>query len=770
MPRLRPLPRGLCRALPACGADLNAGPCDCTRARRTRLRIPWPYRRENSPSPGSACAAATTRPPACRPRPVRAAATPAVRTASARICGYYAGRKRSRSRTTERDPRRARRDGGRPRPAGRGRGRRSRRSELPPDVLIQLVGKADVIEAELATHPGRGPEPARDRAGRRSHRDGGEAARGRPQEAQLQRRRRARAAEGRRSDAFISAGNTGAVLAASTLLLGLHRRRRAGHRRDAVPHRRSPGARARRRRQRRLLRPGAGRLRAPRHGLRAGRAGAGQPAGRAAQHRRRGGEGERGRPRRRTGCCKQAAGLNFIGNIEGRDILAGHSKLGHVDVVVCDGFVGNIVLKFYESVAPPVPAAGRARARRTSCSEPTCRKSSACSTTPSTAARRCSACRASPSSATAPPTPDAIQNAIRVAVQAVHTGLTSTSRRSSPRARPPHEPPPIAAIAGLGVAVPDRVVTNADFEKMLETSDQWIVERTGIRERHIAGPEETRGHDRARRLAPRPRAGRDRPRGPRRHHRRHRHPGPAASRRPPATCRRCSARRTPPRSTSSAACPGWVYGLTVAEGLIASGQGDERPGRRRGEAQRASPTRPTGPPRSCSATAPARRSSGRAARRQRGILSTFLKSDGTLAELLYRPGGGAVDPISEKVVAERRYYLKMAGREVFKSAVLAMADACDQALTARRHHRRPGGPAGARTRPTSGSSRPRRSTPASRWSKVFVNVDRYGNTSSASIPLALDEAISEGRLKPGSIVLLVAFGAGLHLGSAVVRW
>jgi 3-oxoacyl-[acyl-carrier-protein] synthase-3 len=153
----------------------------------------------------------------------------------------------------------------------------------------------------------------------------------------------------------------------------------------------------------------------------------------------------------------------------------------------------------------------------------------------------------------------------------------------------------------------------------------------------------------------------------------------------------------------------------------------------------------------------------------RGILSAFLKSDGRLAPLLYRPGGGSVDPISEKVVCDRSHYMKMAGREVFKAAVLAMAEACDEAL------KRAGLsaddidlliPHQANLRIIEATAK-HANVP---MSKVMVNVDRFGNTSSASIPLALDQAVAEGRVKPGSLLLLVAFGAGFTWGSAVIRW
>jgi 3-oxoacyl-[acyl-carrier-protein] synthase III len=113
--------------------------------------------------------------------------------------------------------------------------------------------------------------------------------------------------------------------------------------------------------------------------------------------------------------------------------------------------------------------------------------------------------------------------------------------------------------------------------------------------------------------------------------------------------------------------------------------------------------------------------------------------------------------------------MKMAGREVFKAAVLAMAEACDEALE------RAGVSAGEIDLliPHQANIRIIEATAKHAgmpMEKVMVNVDRFGNTSSASIPLALDQAISEGRVKPGSLLLLVAFGAGFTWGSTVVRW
>jgi 3-oxoacyl-[acyl-carrier-protein] synthase III len=328
-------------------------------------------------------------------------------------------------------------------------------------------------------------------------------------------------------------------------------------------------------------------------------------------------------------------------------------------------------------------------------------------------------------------------------------------------------PRPFVEVASVGVAVPPGVLTNADLSRMLDTSDEWIVERTGIRERHIARPEQTvamlsrEASDRALAAA-----------------------GVTAAEIDTIVLATASPDRLLPSTACDlqallgadnaaafdigAACPGYIYALAVAEGLIAAGQSetvlvvgaeklstitdfqDRSTAILFGDGAGASGVR-------------------RTTRPGRGILSTFIKSDGRLAPLLNRPGGGAADPISEKVVCERSHYMKMAGREVFKAAVLAMADACDEAL------RKAGVtadevdllvPHQANLRIIEATAK-HAGIP---MSKVMVNVDRYGNTSSASIPLALDQALSEGRVGPGAVVLLVAFGAGFTWGSAVIRW
>lgn len=325
---------------------------------------------------------------------------------------------------------------------------------------------------------------------------------------------------------------------------------------------------------------------------------------------------------------------------------------------------------------------------------------------------------------------------------------------------------PIAYIAGLGTAVPPRVVTNHDFEKTLDTSDQWIVERTGIRERHHSDPGMTVAElARQASVIALKNAGLT----------------PAdigtivlstatPDRLLPSTACDLQAVLGATRAAAfdiSAACPGFVYGLTIAEGLIASGQSAN--------------VLVVGAEMLTTITDMTDRSTAilfgdgagaavlRKATGERGLLSTFIRSDGKLAELLYRPGGGAAHPFSAEVLQDRSYLMRMAGREVFKAAVLTMAEACDEAL------KRAGVtaeeidvmvPHQANVRIIEATAK----HAGMPMDKVIVNLDRYGNTSSASIPLALVEAEAAGRIKPGSLLLLVAFGAGFTWGSSVVRW
>ncbi|HEX9282716.1 MAG TPA: beta-ketoacyl-ACP synthase III [Gemmatimonadales bacterium] len=325
---------------------------------------------------------------------------------------------------------------------------------------------------------------------------------------------------------------------------------------------------------------------------------------------------------------------------------------------------------------------------------------------------------------------------------------------------------PIAELWGTGRYTPKRVLTNDEFAKLLDTSDQWIRERTGIRERRVAGPDESN--------ACMAKAAADQVLAD---------TGLTPLDIDALVVATCSPDRLLPSQACDlqallgakhaaafdvqAACTGFLYALSVAEGLVATEQAqhvlvvasekltsimdwtDRTTAVLFGDGAGATLVRR-------SATA-------------RGILSSYLKSDGTLAELLYRPGGGAAHPPDEALLKDHSYFIQMAGREVFKAAVLSMADACDQAL------QRAGLTAAnidlliphqANIRIIEATAK-HAGLPMDR---VYVNVDRFGNTSAASVAIALDEAVRCGRLEPGMKVMFCAFGAGFTWASMVVQW
>ena len=327
---------------------------------------------------------------------------------------------------------------------------------------------------------------------------------------------------------------------------------------------------------------------------------------------------------------------------------------------------------------------------------------------------------------------------------------------------------PVACIAGTGRGIPARVMTNHDFAAIgIETDHDWIVERTGIVERHIARPDETTMSmaataSRAAML----RAGVQ--------------PGEidaivlstaTPDRLLPSTAVDLQAELGATRAAGfdiSAACSGWVYGMTVAEGLIASGVIETAlvVGAEKMSAIVDWKDRST-----CILFGDGAGAAvvQRAKTHDRGILSAFMRSDGTLAELLWRPSGGAKVPFSDAVLADRSTFVRMAGRETFKHAVRSMSEACDRALDAARLTGQDIDiliPHQANVRIIEATAKHAHIP----MDKVYVNVDRYGNTSSASIPIALDEVIENGRVKEGTTALLVAFGAGFTWGSMVVRF
>jgi len=310
-------------------------------------------------------------------------------------------------------------------------------------------------------------------------------------------------------------------------------------------------------------------------------------------------------------------------------------------------------------------------------------------------------------------------------------------------------------------------VTNNDFAALgLETSHEWIVERTGISERRIAGPGESTcslAADAARTAMQRA----------------HVQPGEVdviilttatPDRLLPSTAVDVQAALGATRAAAfdvSAACSGFIYAIQVAEGLITAGSHETA---LVVSAEKMSSIVDWTDRSTCvlfgdgAGAAVLQRS-----KHGKGVLSSFIRSDGTLAELLYRPAGGATVPFSEQVLSERSHFVKMAGREVFKHAVRSMSDAADRALDAARLTGNDIDlmiPHQANVRIIEATAK-HASIP---MDKVYVNVDRYGNTSSASIPIALDEALECGRIKEGSTVLMVAFGAGFTWGSAVVRF
>ena len=326
---------------------------------------------------------------------------------------------------------------------------------------------------------------------------------------------------------------------------------------------------------------------------------------------------------------------------------------------------------------------------------------------------------------------------------------------------------PIAYFAGTGRGVPSHVMTNHDFASLgLETSHDWIVERTGIHERRIAHEGQTTcsmASEAA--LIAMEKAGTQ--------------PGEldvivfstaTPDRLLPATAVDLQAELGATRAAAfdiSAACSGYLYGLTVAEGMIMSGVAETAlvVGAEKMSSIVDWQDRSTCVLFGDGAGATVLKRS----RHGKGILSAFMRSDGKLAELLYRPHGGSTTPFCQKVLDERSHYVKMAGREVFKHAVRSMAEASDRALDAARLTGNDIDlmiPHQANIRIIEATAK-HANIP---MEKVYVNVERYGNTSSATIPIALSEALDSGRIKEGMNVMLVAFGAGFTWASMVVRF
>jgi 3-oxoacyl-[acyl-carrier-protein] synthase III len=322
-----------------------------------------------------------------------------------------------------------------------------------------------------------------------------------------------------------------------------------------------------------------------------------------------------------------------------------------------------------------------------------------------------------------------------------------------------------ARITGTGSYAPANVLANADLEKMVATSDEWIVERTGIRERRVAGAGEAcsdLGLKAAQRALAAANIGAadldmillatctgDYPL--------------------PATACLIQHQLAATRAAAcdlSAACCGFVYALSVADAYVRTGM---RHVLVIGAEVMSAITDWTDRNTCVLFGDGAGAAVVSASEGDRGILSTHLRSDGALWELIAVPGGGSRLPISEKVVAEKLNCIKMKGNETFKVAVRTLEEIARETLAANN--------VGIEDLdlyiPHQANLRILKAV-ADRLGlpieKVMLNLDRYGNTSAASIPIAIDEAIRQGRIREGSLVMLGAFGAGLTWASALIRW
>ncbi len=322
------------------------------------------------------------------------------------------------------------------------------------------------------------------------------------------------------------------------------------------------------------------------------------------------------------------------------------------------------------------------------------------------------------------------------------------------------------SIAGVGSFVPARVMTNAELATLVETSDEWITSRTGIKERRIAAADEFTS-DMAFRAAERALASAGVT------------PGQidliiVATITPdmlfPSTACLVQHKLGAKKAMAfdiEAACSGFVYALEIGRKFIESGSatnvlviGAEKISSIIDWTDRAT----------CvlfgdgAGAAVLQHRPG-----ARGIITTCLASDGTKGEFLCMPGGGSRIPATTESVSTRQHFLRMNGKDTFKSAVNAMVAVGFEALEK-------AGltindiklviPHQANLRIISAVGE-RLGVSAE---KTFVNLDRYGNTSAASVAIALDEAVTTGRLVRGDLVLLLVFGAGLTWGSALIEW
>ena len=323
-----------------------------------------------------------------------------------------------------------------------------------------------------------------------------------------------------------------------------------------------------------------------------------------------------------------------------------------------------------------------------------------------------------------------------------------------------------ARIISTGSYVPENVITNNDLEQIVDTSDEWIIERTGIRERRIVnGTQATSdlayeaAHQALKKAGLKP--------------------GDidliivatisGDMVFPSTACflqKKLGAKKAAAFDLN-AACSGFVYGLHLANSLIKSGAhnrvllvGAEVLSKFTDWRDR---------------TTCVLFGDGAGAvllegtKEKQGIYSTHIYSDGSLSDLICLPGGGSRNPCSKESILKRLHFMKMKGNETFKVAVRTLEELATRTLE--ENGLEPSQlslliPHQANLRIIQATAKRLGLSPE----KVFINIEKYGNTSSASIPIALDEAVQAGRCRKGEYTLLEAFGGGLTWGSALIRW
>ena len=320
-------------------------------------------------------------------------------------------------------------------------------------------------------------------------------------------------------------------------------------------------------------------------------------------------------------------------------------------------------------------------------------------------------------------------------------------------------------IIGVGKYLPKKVLTNADLEKIVDTSDEWITTRTGIKQRRLVAKNEATS-DLAIKAA--------------------RQALKDAHLNPKDIELIIVATITPDMAFPSvacllqnalsakdavcldicAACAGFVYAITIAQQFIARGRYKNAlvVG-----AEILSSITDWKDRNTCVLFGDGAGAAVLSEVKSGGILSTYLGSDGSKADLLMIPGGGSRNPATHQTIDKRMHYIKMKGNELFKIAVTIMAEAAQVALKQ----------AGLQCKdidlviPHQANKRiimamaKKLGLPKE---KIYLNIEKYGNMSSASTATALCEAVEEGRIKKGDIVLLDAFGAGLVWGACVLKW